>query len=94
MHVPEEIGGDEDACCDDLAGDVPFAADYAEDHAEGEEEAEGEGHEEDMGPEAGVEGFGGDGFAFGDFGVAAVGGDEGGGCEEGEEGEEDGRRGA
>ena len=45
---------------------MPARADYAEDHTGGEDDAPGEDLDDDVDPENGVDGFGGDGFAFGD----------------------------
>lgn len=67
VSVTEEVPDDSENDSQSLDGDVPPRADHAQDHACGEEDAKGEDLDQDVDPEDGVEGFGGDGFAFGDF---------------------------
>ena len=92
VRVAHEVGGDDDAGAEDLAGNVPARADDAENHAGGEDEAEGEDHQEDVRPEDPVQRVWRGRGAFGDLVVAAVG--EGGSRgEEDKEGEQSGGEG-
>lgn len=74
VGVAEEVAHDGEDDAEGLDGDVPAGADHAQDHTRGEDDAEGEDLDEDMDPEDGVDGLGGDSFAFGDLvGVVFVG---------------------
>ena len=84
MRVAEKVSRNTDSDAEDLDGDVPARAREPENHSRREDDSPGEALEEDVDPEGGVDGVGADGVAVGDFVVAAVGG-----CEVGEEGEEE-----